>query len=348
MSERKIVVIPANPEKVKLYKVGIYCRVSTTSREQLYSMASQVSQLTKLVNHTPDFILVDIYMDFQSGVTEDRRELSRLLSDCHSGVIDTVVTKSVSRMARNTVDLLKIIRELRSIDIRILFENEELDSSKLSDEFMITLVESFAQAESENRSNNIRWGLEKKMQDGTSGLYKRRCFGYNKTQDGDLVICPEEAETVKLIYKLYLKGHSIIAIIRELESKGFLTPTGKEKWSKQAVVKILTNEKYTGNVMLGKSVSVIFPHKKRILNNGTDKMYFAEDMNPVIIPRAIFDTVQEERKRRSNVVSDESGQSQRAPKRYTMPKSFNDVLDTHHSGDDEWTKWLKYIHDDES
>lgn len=335
MEGRIIQKIPAKPEVIKTYKVGIYCRVSSAKQDQLYSMASQVSHFTRMVGKVPNWSLIDIYIDFHSGGNDDRRELNRMLSDCRSGIIDTILTKSVSRMARNTLDLLNIIRELRSIGVRIIFDQEDLDSSKYEDELLITLIEAFAQEESYNRSENIRWGLNKRKQDGTSGLYKRKCFGYIKTQDGELVVCPEEAETVRLIFHLYLEGGSILSIIRTLESKEIPTPTGKKKWSNQAIVKILTNEKYTGNVILGKTISESFPSKKRRENKGTENMYLVEHIHPAIISKDTFSAVQEERKRRSNIIIDETGHAHRSPKRYSMPKPQDENLSTEPNADEE-------------
>ena len=164
-------------------------------------MAAQVSLLYKLAPQIPGHV-VDIYMDFHSGADDDRRGLHRLLEDCRSGKIDTVYTKSVSRMARNTVDLLNILRELRAINVRIIFELESLDTANYETEFLITIIEAYAQEESYHRSENTRWGLEKRIKDGTSGLYRRKCFGYTKSEDGALVICPKEAVVVRLIYDL--------------------------------------------------------------------------------------------------------------------------------------------------
>ena len=163
--------------------------------------SAQVSLLYKLAPQIPGHV-VDIYMDFHSGADDDRRGLHRLHEDCRSGKIDTVYTKSVSRMARNTVDLLNILRELRAINVRIIFELESLDTANYETEFLITIIEAYAQEESYHRSENTRWGLEKRIKDGTSGLYRRKCFGYTKSEDGALVICPKEAVVVRLIYDL--------------------------------------------------------------------------------------------------------------------------------------------------
>ncbi|WP_301018116.1 recombinase family protein [Ruminococcus sp.] len=281
--------------------------------------SAQVSLLYKLAPQIPGHV-VDIYMDFHSGADDDRRGLHRLHEDCRSGKIDTVYTKSVSRMARNTVDLLNILRELRAINVRIIFELESLDTANYETEFLITIIEAYAQEESYHRSENTRWGLEKRIKDGTSGLYRRKCFGYTKSEDGALVICPKEAVVVRLIYDLYMEGNSILSITRILEEKGIPTPTGKEKWSNQAIVKILTNEKYVGNVLLGKSYTEEFPRKKRHENKGDRKAYLAEDTHPAIIAMEQFLAVQEERKRRSNMVLDEFGEYHRAAQRYSMCK----------------------------
>lgn len=163
------------------------------------------------------------------------------------------------------------------------------------------------------------------MQDGTSKLYNRRCFGYQRNKDGLLEICPEEAEIVRLIFDLYLEGNSILAIARELENREILTPAGKKKWCNQSVVKILTNEKYIGNVLLKKTYTEGFPNRKRKCNSGEKHQYLAEHVHPEIIPKEIFDAVQTERERRSNVVVDENGIKKRAKKRYTSKAPKEDV-----------------------
>lgn len=316
MSERKVTTIPVIPTFQHLRKVGVYCRVSSARTEQLRSMSSQASHLIKTVLNCRSWQLIDIYLDFRSGLDDNRPELQRLIKDCQDGVIDTILTKSVSRFGRNTAETISLLRELRAIDVRVIFENEEIDTSKYESEFLITLIEAYAQEESYNRSENILWGIEKGMKDGTSKLYNRRCFGYRKNENGNLEIYPEEAEIVRLIFDLYLQGNSILAIISELESKEILTPSGKKKRCNQTVVKILTNEKYIGNVLLKKTYTDGFPNRKRKKNSGEKHQYLAEQVHPEIISKEMFDAVQEERHRRSNIVFDENGVKQRASKRY--------------------------------
>ena len=322
MSERKVTKVPFIPKLEHLRKVGVYFRVSSVRIDQLRSMSSQASHLTKTVLNSPRWRLIDIYLDFHSGLDDNRPELQRLINDCKDGVIDTILTKSVSRFGRNTAETISLLRELKAIGVRVIFENEEIDTSKYESEFLITLIEAYAQEESFNRRENILWGLEKGMKDGTSQLYNRRCFGYRKNENGDLEICPEEAEIVKLIFDLYLQGNSILSIIKELESKEILTPSGKKKWCNQTVVKILTNEKYMGNVLLKKTYTDGFPNRKRKKNSGEKHQYLAEQVHPEIISKEMFDAVQEERKRRSNVEIDENGVKKRARKRYCS-KSVN-------------------------
>ncbi|WP_293601970.1 recombinase family protein, partial [Ruminococcus sp. CAG:330] len=199
MEERNVTKIPVRHELPRLSKVGVYCRVSTNQPEQLRSMSAQASHLTRTVLHSRGWILIDIYLDFHTGLNDNRPELQRLLKDCRSGNvdtiltksvsrfgrntnrpelqrllkdcrsgnIDTILTKSVSRFGRNTAETIRLIRELNAIGARIIFENEEIDTSKCESEFLVTLIEAYAQEESYNRSENIRWGIEKRMQNGT-------------------------------------------------------------------------------------------------------------------------------------------------------------------------------------
>lgn len=316
MSERKVTTIPVIPKLEHLRKVGVYCRVSSVRIDQLRSMSAQASHLIKTVLNSARWRLIDIYLDFHSGLDDNRPELQRLINDCKEGVIDTILTKSVSRFGRNTAETISLLRELKAIGVRIIFENEEIDTSKYESEFLITLIEAYAQEESYNRSENILWGLEKGMKDGTSQLYNRKCFGYRKNKNGDLEICPEEAEIVRLIFDLYLQGNRILSIIKELESREILTPSGKKKWCNQAIVKILMNEKYIGNVLLKKTYTDGFPNRKRKKNSGEKHQYLTEKVHPEIISKEIFDSVQKERQRRSNVEVDENGVKKRASKRY--------------------------------
>lgn len=328
---RKVIKIPSKIDfdMIKPLNVGIYCRVSSTKQDQLHSLSAQVSYYIKTVLNCPLWKYVDIYIDFDSGASAYKRpELQRLINDCERGIVNTILTKSVSRLGRNTADMLTIVRRFKELNTRIIFELEEIDTSQYEGEFLLTILEAFAQEESYNRSENTKWGLIHGMQSGTSKLYSRKCYGYKKNaESGELEIVPEEAKIVKLIYALYLSGESILSIRRKLESQKILSPSGKEKWCNQAVVNILTNEKYIGNVILGKTTGAEYPSRKRYKNTGQKAQYLASHIHPEIISEETFKFVQDEMKRRSNVVTDENGNRQRAKKRYTFKDaSSKDII----------------------
>ena len=224
------------------YEVGIYCRVSTASKTQVVSAVHQLSGLIADVANSQQARLYDVYLDIQSGRTSDnRKNLMRLLDDCRTGRVTLVYTKSISRFARNTVDVLAIVRELKKMNVPVYFENEQLYSFDKEAEFAISLHGTIAQGESENKSENIKWSL---------------------------VINDPEAEVIRQIFQMYLDGYSIGGIKKYLEEKGILTSRGRSTWSKRTIETILANEKYVGDVILYKTFSPNFPEKKRIPNNG--------------------------------------------------------------------------------
>ena len=183
----------------------------------------------------------------------------------------------------------------------MIFEQEELDTANTDSDLMISIIESLAQAENESRSENIKWGIKHRAALGTSKLYDRKCYGYKHDKDGKLVIDEQKAENVKLIFDLYLSGQSVIGIIKELEKRRILSPTGKEKWCKRTIDVMLSNEKYTGDV--------------RLLKTGkTEVHYLATDNNPAVISKETFEAVQIEKRRRSNVVKDENGVKRKSEK----------------------------------
>lgn len=302
----KIHFIPAKPPK-REKRVGIYCRVSTNDAEQLNSLVVQVSALTRLTASTPQWLLVDVYMDIGSSKTGSyRKEFARMLDDCKSKKLEIIITKSISRFGRDTVEILEALRLMRDFGVRVIFEQESLDTADTDNELMISIVESFAQAENESRSDNIKWGLKQKAASGTSKLYDRKCYGYDHDEDGRLIINEAEAENVRKIFRWYLGGKSIIGIIKELEKQGIQSPTGKEKWPKRTIDVMLSNEKYIGNVRL-------FDSEKR------EVQYLSEDNHPAIIPSETFQAVQTEKSNRSNVKKSKDG-VQRKSKKYSSKK----------------------------
>ena len=236
--------------------VGIYCRVSSAHSDQLASLSQQVSYFTKLVMSKGGWLLADIYIDIKSADTgSNRPEYRRLLQDCRDRKLDLVITKSISRFGRDTLELLTTIRELRTLGISVVFEQENISTESPDSELMISVIESIAQAECESRSKNTRWGLENRATDGSCGLYKRRCFGYSTDKYGNLQINLKEAGIVRSIFEMYLSGESLVGIIKKLEASEVKTPTGKDKWCKNTIDKLLSNEKYTGKVEIFKSFS---------------------------------------------------------------------------------------------
>ncbi len=287
----KVHYIPANPPK-KEKRVGIYCRVSTNSMEQLQSLTAQVSHLTRLTATVPQWLLSDVYMNIATSKTgSSRKEFNRMLEDCKSHKLEIVITKDVSRFGRDTVEVLDAFNKLKALGVRVIFEGNSLDTANISSDLMVAVIESIAQAENESRSENIKWGIKQRAAQGTSKLYDRKCYGYKHNENGHLVIDEEKAKNVKLIYDLYLSGQSVIGIIKELAKHKILSPKGKENWNKRSIEWILSNEKYTGDVELLKS-------------SKSEIHYLASGSHPAIISKEVFETVQKEKVRRSNVVKD--------------------------------------------
>lgn len=303
----KVHYIPANPPK-REKRVGIYCRVSTNSMEQLQSLTTQVSHLTRLTATVPQWLLSDVYMDIATSKTgSSRKEFNRMLEDCKSHKLEIVITKDVSRFGRDTVEVLDAFNQLKVLGVRVIFEGNSLDTANTSSDLMVAVIESIAQAENESRSENIKWGIKQRAAEGTSKLYDRKCYGYKHDEKGHLMIDEETAKNVKLIYDLYLSGQSVVGIIKELAKRKILSPKGKENWNKRSIEWILSNEKYTGNVELLKS-------------SKSEVHYLASGSHPAIISKEVFEAVQMEKGRRSNIVEGKGGRRRKNTK-YSSKKS---------------------------
>lgn len=303
---KRIYIIPPLPPK-REKRVGIYCRVSTNSVDQLKSLTAQVSALTRLTAANPKWLLVDVYIDIASSKTgSSRKEFSRMLQDCKSRDIEIILTKSISRFGRDTVEILDALNQLRILGVRVIFEQEVLDTPDTDNDLMISIIESIAQAENESRSDNIKWGIKQRAAQGTSKLYNRKCYGYINDADGNLTIDDKEAINVRMVFDLYLKGKSVIGIVKALKRLEIKSPTGKSIWPKRTIDVMLSNEKYIGVA--------------RLLDNGKhDEYYRAENNNPVIISKETFKAVQIEKQHRSNVVGGEEG-NKRKSKKYSSKK----------------------------
>ena len=223
-----------------------------------------------------------------------------MIAACKRGKIDLILAKSLSRFARNTVDSLDTVRMLKGRGIGVIFEKENINTLTESSEFLITLFSGFAQAESESLSKNVSWGKEKSMKAGNVSFQYKKLLGYRKGEDGKPEIMPEEAETVRRIYRRYLDGCSLIQIQQELEADHVPTAQGIQKWTRSVLQSILTNERYIGDALLGKTYITDCISKTVRRNNGERPMYYVENNHPAIIPRELFHRVQEEMTRRSS------------------------------------------------
>lgn len=292
-------------------KVAAYARVSTDNEEQLTSYAAQISYYTDYIKGREDWEFVKVYTDEGiSGCSTKRREgFQSMVADALAGKIDLIITKSVSRFARNTVDSLTTIRTLKEHNVECYFEKENIWTFDGKGELLLTIMSSLSQEEARSISENVTWGQRKRMADGKVSLAYSRFLGYDKGPDGKMVINPEQAETVKLIYRLFLEGMTPHTIALTLTEKGIKTPGGKDKWSAQTVRRILTNEKYKGDALLQKEFTVDFLTKKTKKNCGEIPMYYIEDDHEAIIDPAVFDMVQQEMERRRNGSSRYSGVS---------------------------------------
>lgn len=291
-----------NRDKYHQLRVAAYCRVSTEQEEQQNSYQVQIAYYTDLINRKKEWTLAGIFADegISGTQTKKRTEFNRMIRMCKNKKIDLVITKSISRFARNTVDCLEYVRQLKDLGIGVIFEKESINTLTITSEFMIALYGSFAQAESESISKNVSWGKEKAYREGRVTFQYKHLLGYRKGADGKPEIVPDEAETVKLIFKMYLDGYTLLNIAQTLKEQQRLTATGKKIWSKGEVQRILKNEKYVGDALLQKTFTVDCITHKVVKNNGERPMYLVTDHHAPIVDRDTFNRVQQELARRSS------------------------------------------------
>ena len=301
---KNITVIPArrrvgntvNKEVKPKLKVAAYCRVSTDSDEQATSYEAQVEHYTDFIKKNPEWEFAGIFADdgISGTNTKKREEFNRMIDEAMAGKIDMIVTKSISRFARNTLDCLKYIRQLKEKNIPVYFEKENINTMDAKGEVLLTIMASLAQQESQSLSQNVKLGFQYRYQQGQITVNHNRFLGYTKDEKGQLIIDPDEAVVVRRIYREYLEGASLQQICRGLEADGILTGAGKKKWRPESVKKILQNEKYIGDALLQKTYTVDFLEKKRVPNNGLVPQYYVENSHPAIVTPQTFDLVQHE------------------------------------------------------
>lgn len=307
---KNMTVIPPKPQKgnsatkkeVKRLRVAAYCRVSTDNEEQASSYEAQIQHYEEFIKTNPEWEFVGVYADegISATSTKNREQFNAMIEDCKAGKIDMIFTKSISRFARNTLDCLKYIRLLKEMNIPVFFEKESINTMDAKGEVLITIMASLAQQESESLSKNTKMGIQYRFQQGKVMVNTRNFLGYDKDEDGHLIINPAEAETVKRIFREYLEGASCMKIARGLERDGIRTARDNPRWHDSTVRKILENEKYMGDALLQKTYTIDFLNKKRGRNNGTLPQYYIEDDHEAIIPKELFMSVQEEMARRSS------------------------------------------------
>ena len=350
--ERKIQVIPpkinintTKKQEVKRIRVAAYCRVSTAQEDQETSYEAQVAYFTKLITENPSWQLAGIYADDGiSGTDMKKRDnFNAMMERClqKDGDIDLILTKSISRFARNTVDCLSCIRKLKERNIAIYFEKEHINTLESTGELLITILSSQAQEESRNISENVKWGLKRKYEKGEALV--RRMFGYQKGTDGQLHIIPEEAEVVRLIYGKYLEGESLNGIARILKEKGIKTIRGNTEWNVNSIRTILINEKYIGDAMAQKTFTTDYLTKARKENQGELQKYYVENAHEAIIPREVFYKVQEELHQRTNLYKKSSKQETESKGKHSGKYALSKIMVCKECGSEYRRQiWSKY------
>ena len=302
LEQQRVIVIPAHDEFVaRKLRVAAYARVSSSSEDQLNSYRVQNQYYSELISGNPDWEMVDIYADegITGTSTKKRTEFLRMIRQCKQKKIDLILTKSIQRFARNTLDCINYTRILRQLGIGVLFEKENINSLPADSEFMITMYGAMAQSESESISGNIRRGKQMHAKVGTLKVPCYRLYGYEKDADGKFCIIPEQAEIVRELYKRYESGASLRNLQDWLEENQIKTVLGESKWTTTAIKGILTNEKYCGDVLLQKTFRTDVISKKVIKNIGQMAQYYMPDHHEAIVSREQYNAVKAEMARRS-------------------------------------------------
>ncbi len=291
---------------------------------------------TGKIQETENWKLAGIYADDGKSAanTRKRGDFNAMIRDAEDGKTDMILTKSVSRFARNTVDSLLTIRRLKEKNVAVVFEKEGINTLDGTGEILITILSSLAQEESRNISENTRWGVVRKFEKGKATVNHNKFMGYTKNENGDLVIAPEEAETVRLVFRLYLEGYSAGKIAKYLEEQKIKTATGLEKWHGTVVLKMLRNEKYMGDALLQKTYTVDFMTKKKVMNKGIVPQYYVEDDHEAIIPKDLFYRVQEELARRASVNKSAVTRKKNMKSKYSSGYALTGILPCGECGQD--------------
>ena len=333
--QKTVRIIPATidtkaaiTQSYRQLRVAAYCRVSTKQDEQLNSYEVQRTHYEERIRTEPKWSLVGIFAD--KGITgtsmKKRDEFNKMLRLCYKGKIDMIIVKSISRFARNTLDVIKITRKLREINVDVYFEEQGIHSIDPASEFYITIYGSIAQSESENISANVKWGKAQSAKQGNVPFQCKHFLGYTKNADGEIEIVPEEAEIIREIYERYLSGESLYGIKCYLEEKGIPTPAGCSVWRQETIRSILSNEKYKGDAIINKTYVSDCISKRVKVNNGERNKYYIENNHPAIIDAGTFARVQEEIARRSGKPKVKQKGTKTELSRYSSKYALSELL----------------------
>jgi len=307
-AERIVEVIPAtwNPTdesagEIRKLRVAAYCRVSTELEQQQSSYDIQIEYYTRHIMQNPNWIFAGVFADDgrSAANTFRRDDFNQLMDQCLKGKVDMVITKSISRFARNTVDCISWVRKLKEKNVAVYFEKENLNTLDDSTEMILTILSSQAQEESRAISTNVKWGYARKFEKGEST--RQRSYGFRKAPTGEMCIVEEEAAVIRNMARWFLDGDSLERIKHRLEEAGIETTTGKKTWSTGTIYNILTNEKIMGDVLLQKTFTADYLTKRRVKNSGQQKQYYVKNHHEAIIPKTVYYKIQEEIARRSSL-----------------------------------------------
>lgn len=307
---RNITVIPAKTSNTNLaeklepkkIRMAAYCRVSTDQAEQLSSYEAQVNYYTAYINSQDEYEMAGIYADegISATNTKKRDQFNKMIDDCKAGHIDMIITKSISRFARNTLDCLNFVRLLKDLKIGVIFEKEYINTLDSKGEVLLSILSSLAQDESRSISENSQWGIRRRFEQGKLHVNHTKFVGYDKNAEGNLIINEEQAKIIRRIYNEYLSGNGPNRIAKGLERDNIKNWNGNVKWYESSIRKILSNEKYKGDALLQKTYTVDYLSKKRAVNNGEVSQYYVENSHPAIIDHDTWEAVQLEMVRRSD------------------------------------------------
>ena len=307
-AERIVEVIPAtwNPtdessREIRKLRVAAYCRVSTELEQQQSSYDIQIEYYTRHIMQNPNWIFAGVFADDGRSATNTfrRDDFNQLMDQCLKGKVDMVITKSISRFARNTVDCISWVRKLKEKNVAVYFEKENLNTLDDSTEMILTILSSQAQEESRAISTNVKWGYARKFEKGEST--RQRSYGFRKAPTGEMCIVEEEATVIRNMARWFLDGDSLERIKHRLEDAGIETTTGKKTWSTGTIYNILINEKIMGDVLLQKTFTSDYLTKRRVKNSGQQKQYYVKNHHEAIIPKTVYYKIQEEIARRSSL-----------------------------------------------